>query len=554
MLSGKRPLHGNAGRFFAVLVLLVANAVLASGQKEGDGQGKLIYRAGQLSSGQPVQASLQNGVVFSGADAACVRCHRRSGMGGSEGRNTILPITGKYLFARQRPSDAVLSRVEWRKKAPRPVYTMENLARTLREGVDPAGRSLDPLMPRFDLGDAEIAQLASYLAQLSSSPDPGVTESEIHFATIVAPGVDPAKSRAMLDVLHAFFSAKNAGTRNEGRRKVAGSDLMYRSYRTWKLHVWTLAGAPETWRAQMESLYRRQPVFAVLSGIGEGTWLPVHEFCEGMEIPCVFPNVDFPEVTETGYATVYFSRGATLEAEILAQYLAEAGKGGKSSTVVQVFRDGGLGSVPAQALRKALQRRGVGVVDRPVAGDVPVPPAFWVSLMDSDRPESLVLWLGDADIRSLVVDGKPPAGLASMYLSASLLAFQRPALPDAWLAKARLVSPFEPEAGQEQRLMGMKFWLSSKNIPLQDERIQANTYFAATLAGDVVTHMAGDLARDYFLERIEHMTGKPSYSSTLYPRLSLGPGQRFAAKGGYVSGFAAEAGNRLVPLSGWIVP
>lgn len=535
------------------MALLVANTALSFGQDGGDGQGKLIYRAGQLGSGQPVNASLQNGVVLSGADAACAKCHRRSGLGGSEGRNMILPITGKHLFARQRSSDAVLSRVELRKKAPRPVYTKESLARTLREGIDPMGRSLDPLMPRFDLNDDQITQLANYLTQLSSSPDPGVTASEIHFATIVAPGVDPVKSAAMLDVLHAFFSAKNAGTRNEGRRKVAGSDLMYRSYRTWKLHVWTLAGAPETWRAQLESYYRHQPVFAVLSGIGEGTWRPVHEFCEEMEIPCVFPSVDFPEVTETGYATVYFSRGATLEADILARYLAEAGHGGITGTVVQVFRDDGLGSVPAQALRKALQRRGVSVVERSVAGNTPVPPTFWANLLGRDRPGSLVLWLGDADIRILVEDGKPPADLTSIYLSASLLAFQRPALPDAWLAKARLVSPFDPEAGQAQRLMGMKFWLHSKNIPLRDERIQANTYFAATLAGDAVTHMTDNLTRDYFLERIEHMTGNSSYS-TLYPRLSLGPGQRFAAKGGYVAGFQTGAGNRLVPVSGWIVP
>lgn len=554
MPSGKRPATGIAGCFLAALGLLVAHAAFASGQDGGDGLGKLIYRAGLHASGKPVKASLQNGVVLSGADAACAKCHRRSGLGGSEGRNTILPITGKYLFARQRSSDAVVSRVELRKKAPRPVYTRESLARTLREGVDPLGRALDPLMPRFDLNDDEIAQLASYLDRLSSAPDPGVTESEIHFATIVAPDVDPEKSAAMLDVLHAFFSAKNAGTRNEGRRKVAGSELMYRSYRTWKLHVWTLAGAPETWRGQLERFYRSQPVFAVLSGIGEGTWRPVHEFCEGMEIPCVFPSVDFPEVTETGYATVYFSRGATLEAGILARYLAEAGPGGKTGAVVQVFRDDGLGSVPAQALRNALQRRGVGVVERPVAGNAPVSPAFWANLLDSDRPDSLVLWLDDADIRSLVEEVKPPAGLASIYLSASLLAFQRPALPDAWLTKARLVSPFEPDAGQEQRLLGLKFWLRSKNIPLRDERIQANTYFAATLAGEVVTHMADNLTRDYFLERIEHMTGKSSSSSTLYPRLTLGPGQRFAAKGGYVAGFAAEAGNRLVPVSGWIVP
>jgi len=87
----------------------------------------------------------------------------------------------------------------------RPSYTEASLARALRDGIDPAGHKLDPLMPRFVLDDAEIALLASYLRALSMEPAPGVTDNEIHFATIIAPGVSPSRAQAMLDVLRAFF-------------------------------------------------------------------------------------------------------------------------------------------------------------------------------------------------------------------------------------------------------------------------------------------------------------------------------------------------------------
>jgi hypothetical protein len=54
---------------------------------------------GVLPSGEAVRAVRESGASIQGVDAACVNCHRRSGLGSSEGRITIPPITGQYLFA-----------------------------------------------------------------------------------------------------------------------------------------------------------------------------------------------------------------------------------------------------------------------------------------------------------------------------------------------------------------------------------------------------------------------------------------------------------------------
>jgi cytochrome c553 len=533
-------------------LLLTLFSGVAAAEAEPAPAGQRIYREGLLPSGTPLRGQVQNGVELSGMDAACARCHRRSGLGGSEGQNAIRPIAGRLLFSRPEIGGSERVRALFRVKDQRPPYTLDSLARALREGVDPSGRKLDALMPRFALDDADIAELAAYLKGLSLEPSPGVTESEIHFATIIAPGVAPSRVQAMRDVLHAFFRDKNGGTRQESRRKSIGTERMYRVYRKWVLHEWVLSGPPETWQEQLAARYRQQPVFAVLSGIGAGSWRPVHEFCEQAGMPCVFPNVDYPEIAQDGYATLYFSRGVALEAEVLARHLAESGRDGR---IVQVFRDDAAGRVPAQALRAALQRRGIHAVsDHAVSGEGPVPERFWSRLLRETRPGVLVLWLNDEDITQLHGQGKAPPGMENVYLSGSLIARPcRVLLFGSWLDRMRLVYPFELSERRAQRLSRMNHWLEARKIPLIDERIQSSTYFALTVAGDALSSMGDNFSRDYFIERIEQMT-EQSLSSAVYPRLSLGPGQRFASRGGYVARFPGEGESMLTPVSEWIVP
>ena len=42
--------------------------------------------------------------------------------------------------------------------------------------------------------------------------------------------------------------------------------------------------------------------------------------------------------------------------------------------------------------------------------------------------------------------------------------------------------------------------------------------------------------------------------TTIYPRLSLAPGQRTASKGAYIVRFAGDSGQELQAESDWIVP
>lgn len=520
-------------RLVYLFIALSALAVLIAAWlwKEADNEaGRRIYREGILPTGQTMDATVQGNLQLTGDQAACVNCHRRSGFGASEGGLTARAVTGPILFDNLNAPHPKMRSSVTVSQGIRPAYTDETLARAIREGVDSAGRPLNGAMPRFALDKKAMNNLIAYLKTLSAAPSPGVTADTIHFATIVTEGVALEKRQAMLDVIKTFFRDKNAGTRHETlRAERAGWDMEreYKAYRTWELHEWELTGSPETWRAQLESYYRQQPVFALLSGITAGTWQPVHDFCEGFEIPCLFPNADAPPVDESDYYSFYFSKGVNLEAESLAQFLddypAEIGAG----PIVQIFRKDDVAGMAAESFRKALKNRSARIVDIGIdPGQSLMAADFRAALEFREAPSIVVLWLSSSDLEALNAIG----GIAQkLYLSSTLATGLLSAVPQGLEDKVRFMHSFELPGQLDQRLLHTRNWLKIRKIELSDQRIQANTYYALTQAGNALMHLVDNFSRDYFVELIEHGVDN-SVATSVYPRLSLGPSQRFAAK------------------------
>lgn len=526
--------------------VLAADAA-ALGEREGRwALGQRIYREGVGANGEPLVAQGAAGMRLSGKDAACAACHRRSGYGSSEGRFVVRPVTGPALTQTLNlpvHSPRIKARLG---TSPRPPYDEVLLARAIRGGLDTAGKPLDPVMPRYALSDDEMRALSSYLFSLSAQPSPGVDEQDIHFATVIQPGVAPERRRAMLEVMNAFVRDKDANVRQDEARREAGNMRMYRAYRKWVLHVWELSGPSDTWRGQLEVLYRQQPVFALIGGLGD-EWRPIHEFSEDLELPCIFPQSELPVVAGPSHYTVYFSRGVVLEAEVLAKYLSEQGGGGK---VAQVWRRGdAVGEAAAAAMRAAWSARGGAA---PALGEIVLDAApdagLWSRVRESGAT-AITLWLGAADLAS--VPAPPGASSPTIYLSSSRLPGRAP--PVLATAEVRLVYPSEAGPRREARLLRNKLWLHNKGIALTDETVQINTQFAMTVVSDVLGHMMDGFSRDFFVERIEHVVGQTPTAS-VYQSVSLGPGQRFAAKGASVVQVVDARKGQVKAVSGWIVP
>ena len=519
--------------------------------------GESIYLHGILGSGAPLSGVRgTDGLAVKGADGACVNCHQHSGLGTFEGYNqalTIPPITGQYLFhARGAHADEpVLPYVEWM-HGNRDPYTDLTLARAIREGVDSQGRALHFVMPHYALGDADMAALISYLKKLDVRDVPGVTETVLHFATVITPDTDPVKRRAMLDVMEHYFAEKNlfpigasAHLHTSGKTEYAKS--MFMSHRLWQLHVWELTGPASTWPAQMARLWAKEPVLAMVSGLGVSNWAPVHAFCQQQRVPCLFPNVEVPVDDGQAFYSLYFSRGVLLEAELVAKAIDAAKASGGAITVEQIYREGDSGAAAASALATALKDRGIAIHSQALATGAVVPQA----LLRSSPASVWVLWLRAGDLGAL---GDAAAAPATVYVSGLMGGLEQTPIPPAWRSRVKIVYPYDLPDNRGLRLRYPLGWFSSHHIAVIDEQIQANTYLACGFLAETLSHMADNLNQPYLVELLQMSLSHRLVNTGYYPRLSLGVNQHFASRGGYIAHFADPTGTRLVADGGWVVP
>jgi hypothetical protein len=470
-------------------------------------RGEAIYFGTDAALARPGAARVQGAPIPPHA-AACVACHRRSGLGSAESNLLVPPVAGHLLFNPLAPQTG--QRLPWPSRdRTRPAYDEASLARALSEGVAPDGVPIVAPMPRYTFGADEVAALAAYLRTLSAATAPGVSDEEVVFATVTTPDAPPAQVNDLLRTLQAFFADKNAGTRSETRRRAQAlrtDSTMYRRFRRWRLEHWALTGEPHTWAAQLEARYAAAPVFALLSGLSYDDWSPVHEFCERTKLPCLLPNAWLPPAREDFYS-IYFSPGLAAEVQALAETLA-----GTREVVLWTVA-GSTGERQRAAIAAALARHGIGVVDRaPHAGDV------LVAALSADAIE-----------RRWHALAQPPR---RVYALAGMLA----ELPDTWRphdaalrAHSVLVTPLAPGAAAQRQMARARAWFAGKGMKFASERIAANALLAAVVAVETMMHVDERFSREYCIEKIEHnLENIPPF--TAYPRLAIGPSQRFASR------------------------
>ena len=210
---------------------------------------------------------------------------------------------------------------------------------------------------------------------------------------------------------------------------------------------------------------------------------------------------------------------------------------------------GDIGEAAAVSLTAQLRARGVGVVTRVVPHRVPAK-AVAEAVHDVSGTDTIALWLRPADLAALDGTRSPPNAI---YFSGVMGGLDDAPLPAGWRDHAHMAYPVDLPDRRRVRLDYALGWFRIRKIPVVAEQVQVDTYLACGLLSETVKHMVDAFIPDYLIERLED-TVEHRVVTGYYPRLTLGPHQRFASKGGFLVHYASTGPQRLVPDGDWMTP
>jgi hypothetical protein len=233
-----------------------------------------------------------------------------------------------------------------------------------------------------------------------------------------------------------------------------------------------------------------------------------------------------------------------LEASILARQLKELEP--PAARVVQMIDDE-AGQRSAQLLAEQL-----GAAAQETRTWQPDSPA---SVLGDLKPSDVVIgWMSPTHLNALA--RLLPEGLSvrGVLFSGQLAPPELTELPLAWRRQVRWVSlRSDPQRRRGKGVLGLTPWLSQLKLPPGDDATVAEVYAATYYFGDALSRMHGQWSREYLLETLESAHyARPAGSA--YYALSLAPGQREAAKAGYLLGFAGPEWRQVVPVGPRISP
>ncbi len=521
--------------------------------------GERIYREGILPDGKTLSGFVSGDVPVSGTAFTCVSCHLRSGLGSFEGKVVTPPTNGRILYQERKPfikgSEFVPYIHNYAVYLPlRPAYTYETLAALISTGYDPTGRSVVSVMPRYELSARDMAILIAYLDTLSDKPSPGVDKAEIKFATVIVEGANPLALKSMLTPIEFGINRKNslATAASKNQRVSIMSYNMSGNLTAVKFSLsrWLLKGPSTTWKQQLEDYYKAEPVFALLGGITNEDWEPVHRFCEEKGIPDLFPIVDYPVISKNDWYTLYPSRGVQQEGEAAARYLHGMYDLFKGQPIVQIIRSDRRAEALARGFRETWAETG-----HPPAQDIMLAKGEKLTaeklqqIIAKERPSALLIW-DDASLLPAVSSlvGKPDKpGLviaSGTYLGKSLWS-----IPEDMRELLYMTYPYRLPQDDARYDKAVKRILTGKSIEMFDPVIIRQSYVTNEILGKAILQMRGEYYRDFLLDTIGMMADQ---YFPLYERVSFGPGQRHASKGCFIVQLGKGKTAQLERRSEWV--
>lgn len=114
-----------------------------------------------------------------------------------------------------------------------------------------------------------------------------------------------------------------------------------------------------------------------------------------------------------------------------------------------------------------------------------------------------------------------------------------------------MAHPYRLPGKGDPAMRRFELWAKTRGIDITTPRQQAQAFFTCLALKHALNHMGRFFVRDYVLDMLDHAQNLVAYLPS-YARATLGPGQRFLSKGGYV--LPVTDGRLETAEAEWILP
>jgi ABC-type branched-subunit amino acid transport system substrate-binding protein len=487
--------------------------------------GKQIYNEGTSPSGRPIEAVLGEGSTrVPGSLMLCSSCHGFDGKGRAEGGITPSIVTWEAITSPLRSKDALGHR--------RPAYNLLSLRRAITNGVDPLGKSLGVVMPRYQMSPRDLNNLIEYLKVLGKESEPGLTATSIRLGTIVpASGPYAASGQHTVALIKAYFDELNQQGGIYGRRL--------------ELLVLPASGSAAEIARQAEQFVRASNLFAMVGILAPGAETNLADLMERLGVPAIGAFASNTEEDAAGRSkSFYLLSGLSQQARVLVKFAGDHAR--DTAKIAVVYPE----SMAELAERVMEQYRAASLTD--------VTQLKYMKFEGQRFAESLagqnvrtVFFLGRGrELAEMLASapalrweptvyqpgtlaGEEVLGIASAFADRVFLSF--PTLP----------SDLEPEAVGEYNALAARHKLSQ----VQPARSLA-TLASAKVLIEGLRRSGQQLGREKFIATMAAMYG---FQTGLTPPISFGANKRIGALGAYVVKLDLK-NKTFVPVESWVSP
>lgn len=490
-------------------------------------RGKEIYLRGTSPSGKEFTAMVGE-LDVPASTLTCGGCHGLRGEGKTEGGVTAGNLTWSNLvktYGHTHPSG--------RKHGP---FDEMLFARSVVQGVDPAGNEMVVAMPRFRMSTEDMADLIAYLKRIDTDRDPGLTETSVKVGTVLpAQGALAEIGVAVKDVLTAYFAEVNAkgGIYN---RKI-------------ELQTVETGNDAAATAANVRTFVNDNQIFAMVSGLSAGADKELAALSQETEMPFLGPLTLLPQ---TGFQTnrnvFYLLPGASEQARALINFAASRPEL-KNSRVAIVHSDNELALAAANAIGDEARKIGLNSVATKAYSSKQFDAAGIAKDLQAQDTRA-VFFLGNGGDEEVFINAAASANWTPQVFLLGALAgrgfVEKVPLnfkDHVFLSFPTLPGDVTPTGLAELRTLQHKYNFVSRHMASQLMALAAARIFSEALK-----RSGRELSREKLITSLE---GLYEYETGVTPSITFGPNRRVGAKGTYVVSID-PAKKEFVIASGWV--